>query len=273
MKTAFICPTNALERFATRSDYHLVLAHKVLEDKKYADFYRHRSIAGDFIIQDCSAFELGHPIETPKLLEAADYTLAAEIVCPDVLFDGEATIASTKEFIKDFNKHYNHVIKEKRPKLMAAVQGKNLVDYLKCHNAIYNMDVDGTKIDTMGLSFLGVEKVFPDVSPTLRRLIMLDLLHFNNIPCLPMHMLGIADNPVELKLVNSMTHLRGIVRGNDSSSAYVHGSNKIGFNFQYGLAVPKIKTKVNFDEIITDNEALDTIAHNIATIKMWAKIK
>lgn len=271
MKTAFIVPVSQLQRFATKSKYHLVLAHKVLENKEYADFYRHRSIAGDFVIQDCSAFELGHPIETPKLLEAAEYTMASEIVCPDVLFDGEATIASTKEFIKDYNKNYSYVtVKEKRPKLMAAIQGKNLVDYLRCHNAIYDMDVEGTQIDTMGLSFLGVEKVFPDMSPTLRRLMMLDLLYSNNILCLPMHMLGIADNPVELKLINSIPYIRDMIRGNDSSSAYVHGSNNIRFDSTCGLTVPKIKTKINFEEKITDEDMLWSIEHNIAVIKGWA---
>jgi hypothetical protein len=260
MKTAFIVPTKFLRAFATKSDYHLTLAHKALADRKYSDFYKTRSKSGDFVICDNSAFELGKPIEGNRLLRAAELVGAKEIVCPDSLFDGKGTIRAVNNFIK------NYVV-PKGVGLMAVAQGANWRDFLNCYQTLNLMP----EIQSIGLSFLGVEKALPDVSTTLSRLVALDILVNQGLaPTKPIHLLGMGDNPIELKLFRT-TKLSKYIRGNDSSSAFVHGQHGFKFDPVIGLNRKKIKKKIDLElTALSDGQKAD-IRHNINVIKSWVK--
>src|SRR5882724_8154116 len=59
MEFCVISPTSGLERYATRSKTHLVLAH--LFDGAYADFYLKQKNEGDVIILDNGTYENGQP--------------------------------------------------------------------------------------------------------------------------------------------------------------------------------------------------------------------
>jgi len=57
MEFCVISPTVGLERYATLSKTHLVLAHEYERNHEYAKFYERRKAEGDFIILDNGAYE------------------------------------------------------------------------------------------------------------------------------------------------------------------------------------------------------------------------
>ena len=103
MNFAIICPIAGLERYATLSKTHLVLAQ--IKDERYRSFYKKRRELGDTIILDNGAYEEGRSVHNQTLAEAARYYSPQYIVCPDELYqDWERTYASTKNFL---DHHYD----------------------------------------------------------------------------------------------------------------------------------------------------------------------
>jgi len=103
MNFAIICPIAGLERYATLSKTHLVLAQ--IKDERYRSFYKKRRELGDTIILDNGAYEEGRSINNQTLAEAARYYTPQYIVCPDELYqDWERTYAATKNFL---DHHYD----------------------------------------------------------------------------------------------------------------------------------------------------------------------
>jgi hypothetical protein len=97
MKFCIISPVKGLERFATKSDIHLILPQ--VRSKEYTSFYQQRRSAGDTIILDNGAYEGFFP--TPgrihKCIEAYNPQI---IVCPDsLLSDWEVTVKLTFDFL------------------------------------------------------------------------------------------------------------------------------------------------------------------------------
>lgn len=229
--------------------YHLILAHKVLENPRYASFYRKRSAEGDFVVLDNSCYELGHPIETSKLLLAAEIVNPDAIVSPDVLYDAEATLAKFKEFSEQMSLRLPNAY------IVGVPQGDSLSSYIKCYSELQRY------ADIMGLTFIGIDKILKDVPLTYKRVVMLDILNSKVGLYKPIHALGIADNPIEVKLLANSPHNAWIM-SNDSSSAFIHGAANIVFDFVTGMRTPKIKEKMNFEiesispaqvEIVKDN--------------------
>jgi hypothetical protein len=75
-----ITPVEYLDQYASQSSMHLVLAHLVDTNEKYANFYASRR---EFKIMDNSAFELGESYEPSKLIDLAHRCGANAIVLPD----------------------------------------------------------------------------------------------------------------------------------------------------------------------------------------------
>ena len=92
-----ITPTAYLEKYASLSDMHLVLAHLVDTDDNYADFYCSRN---EFKIMDNGAFELGESYDPDKLLALAYKCNAQAIVLPDYPFQpADKTIKASSALI------------------------------------------------------------------------------------------------------------------------------------------------------------------------------
>ena len=86
-----IAPTAYLQKYASQSNTHLVLAHLVDTDPIYAAFYRQLKVIGgnhenDFLIMDNGAFELGESYEPTKLIDLGFRCNADAIVLPDYPF-------------------------------------------------------------------------------------------------------------------------------------------------------------------------------------------
>lgn len=75
-------PTSKLNSWAKLADLDFVLAHKVLEDRHYAEYFASRPLTRELIL-DNSMHELGSPLTVEELCEAAHRCRADYVVTPD----------------------------------------------------------------------------------------------------------------------------------------------------------------------------------------------
>jgi hypothetical protein len=80
-------PTKHLEEFSPLFDGDFALAHLVLEDKHYAEFYANQAKLGRLVIMDNSMHELPAPLSVGELLAAADIIKPSFVIPPDKLGD------------------------------------------------------------------------------------------------------------------------------------------------------------------------------------------
>lgn len=91
-------PTPFLKQWTSLTDLDFILAHKVLEDKDYAEFFRRRNVPIDReLILDNSYHELGEPLALSDLLEAALRCNADYVVAPDKVGDLEFNASQFEE--------------------------------------------------------------------------------------------------------------------------------------------------------------------------------
>lgn len=86
-------PTSMLEAWSLLSDLDFILAHHVLADHDYAEFFAHRP-HGREVILDNSYHELGYPLGADDLLEAAHLCRADYVIAPDRVGDPAWNAAS-----------------------------------------------------------------------------------------------------------------------------------------------------------------------------------
>lgn len=79
-------PTSMLAQWTPLSDLDFILAHKVLEDKEYAEFFLMRDSSRELIL-DNSYHELGFALSNSDLLEAAIRCRADYVIAPDRVGD------------------------------------------------------------------------------------------------------------------------------------------------------------------------------------------
>jgi len=109
-------------------DYHLVLAHDILEHQDaYRELFRElrQKYSELFVILDNSTIELGKPMKVRDLLVAAHVVDADCIVIPDVLGKAKETVEAAWDFWKDYKRHENLP-------LMAVPQGKTVIEHVLC---------------------------------------------------------------------------------------------------------------------------------------------
>lgn len=87
IKLALELPTPYLKRFSEYLDLHFVLAHKVLQDAKYAQFYRSEAEKDrpKELILDNSTHEFGKPMKLEELELAAKSIRADYLIAPDIV--------------------------------------------------------------------------------------------------------------------------------------------------------------------------------------------
>jgi len=98
MIVAVIAPTPHL-RLSSKGDFYFVLAQRVLNDKKYREFYAEKRDKKKLLILDNGAFEKGKSLSTDDVLKAADIVHANEVVAPDYPFHGKESLKMTEDFI------------------------------------------------------------------------------------------------------------------------------------------------------------------------------
>jgi hypothetical protein len=138
---AALIPARGLEIYALRSTFHLALAiPETLNNPFYIGAYRRAASRGDYIILDNGAAE-GQIAPDKVLLDAARLLRANEIVAPDMIKDGPATIVRTKSFC------YQYAEDLAGFKLMAVAQGNSLAGFRTCIDNLARI----SKVKVIGL--------------------------------------------------------------------------------------------------------------------------
>ena len=270
IKIGIICPTAHLNDFAAQSNFHLVLPHIIKESPNYAQFYIERAAINEFVVLDNGIFELDEPFSNEELLDMVENCGFDEVVAPETVNDSEKSQKQLEDFL-----NCRERMGSKKP-VLAMVQSKSFLGMLEYANYLNSIK----EVSTLGVPFRLEDVVgFHDMedglySPTLRRVIMrwklMDAMNASFAPQFvrgyevkPFHLMGLSD-PLELqRYKGGKLYDKGItIRYNDSSSAYVHGSQGIMFN-EKGLPREKLFTKLNFDERII-NWSYDIEGHSVS---------
>jgi len=250
MRAAFITPTPMLQEFATRSDYHLVLAHIYKEDAAYREFYKERVKAGDFVILDNSAYELQESVNVQVLLECALDLNPTAVFLPDSRFDKDRTIELAKQAKEVLSGH--------GWKLFGVPQGNDLQSILECYHWFGEQDwIDGFGLyEEIGqVAGLGIRKDF------LAYVESHDHVYSNK----HYHLLGMEEDLTQIENLASFTWVDGI----DSAKAVVYGLYEIMLT-PWGTdeAYPH-RPKDFFTRKVTPQNQ-DIIGQNILQVKRWA---
>jgi len=146
MKAAIICPTSMLEWVQKEFNphFHFVLAQVYLEDRQYAKFFLERRKAGDDMILDQGAAELGASIDDVSIMVVARELKPTILVAPDVIYNSFETMMRMGIFLKA----YAEELKGLGIKIMAVPQGEDNERYLDCFGLL-NCAV---KVDWLGIS-------------------------------------------------------------------------------------------------------------------------
>ena len=99
-------PDCLLKEFSPLCDLEFALAHRVLEDEDYADHFLQAREVGREVILDNGFHELGRPVSSVELLEAAKRVDPSYVICPDFLHDPKKTYEATKEAAKVLGDKY-----------------------------------------------------------------------------------------------------------------------------------------------------------------------
>lgn len=127
-----IAPTAYLRELADQVEptLHYLAAQRVLADERYRDFYREQAERGAHLVLDNGVFDLGTALDADDLVRAARLVRAREIVLPDVLHDGAATVAATDAAAAALARHGDEFM------YCAVVQGASDGDWSACYDAL-----------------------------------------------------------------------------------------------------------------------------------------
>jgi len=148
MRVALVSPTSLLREVQPFSNYHLILTHLVIYNRRYQEHYARRSKAGDYLILDNGAVEKkGRSVPLKDIVLAAILTKPAVVVLPDYLFDSHRTLDELENALRSPHLRFlRRVLPE--VKLCAVVQGVDQADWLECFS-ILNDPRNG--IDCLGI--------------------------------------------------------------------------------------------------------------------------
>lgn len=104
---AFECPTECLEQIQPLADFEWLLAHKVLQDSEYAEYYKNST---RLKVLDNSVNELLTPVSFRDIEKAQAIVNADWIVSPDWLGDGRKTFEYFKEFRENLGASSEHAL-------------------------------------------------------------------------------------------------------------------------------------------------------------------
>jgi hypothetical protein len=91
MNLAMEIPIAHLEEFSQLTDDDFALAHLVLNDATYADFYAEQRKKGRRVVLDNGMHEMGKPLTVPEILEAAKRINPSCVIPPDRIGDAQFT--------------------------------------------------------------------------------------------------------------------------------------------------------------------------------------
>lgn len=225
IKTFHEAPKSIFKTVQSWTDGDYALVNLFAEDEEYFQLFKDAVAAGREVILDNGVFELGEAWDADQFAGWVDKLQPTWYIVPDVLEDGEATVARFMEFISKY--------RGLPGKIIGVAQGKDYNDYVKCYKAIEPY------CDKIGMSFdcswyrEGVKSDNPWVQLTcgrVRNLIRMDDDHIIN-RYKPHHLLGVA-LPQEMacyQLFQKEDTFRWI-DSVDTSNPVVHGLKGIAYS-------------------------------------------
>lgn len=249
-----ITPTAYLDKYASQSNMHLVLAHLVDTDEQYAKFYRDRT---EFKIMDNGAFELGKSYEPEKLLELAAECDADVIVLPD--YPGQSPDLTIEAAMK-----YAPIFQEAGYRTMFVPQS-GVGDVGGWEEAYLWATVDNPLIDIIGMSILGIPNAIPKVHKAFARVVMTERLVSQGVFAFdkPHHYLGLNSGPgLEIPTLLNM----GALTSCDSSGPVWAGllGHEYSLNTDSLLSTKKPSKHVDFAYPLTKDAHIHNIVqHNV----------
>lgn len=217
-----------------QQDMHMFLTHLVEKYPFYADFAK--NIKG-YKILDNSLIELGGAVDLKRVLVAADYIGADEIILPDVFQNGPATIEAVNKALSELVDMYPN--RSWPYKLMAVAQGKDEEEWYRCYK---------TLMDNPDIDVIGIPKVLAKMHPQGRP-------HFVNelcdLTCKPHHLLGLWYSVREFNEYADLCHIRSC------DTVLLSYMAKHGMN-QHGIRPDGFTVDLEMDVIDYDNFNQDT---------------
>jgi hypothetical protein len=139
INVSVIAPAAYLREFAGQSPatIHHVAAQRILGDQAYLEFFREEQRLGAAIVVDNGVFDLGAPLGVPDLVRAARAVHAAEIILPDVMHDGPATMRASDRAaieIRDLTSQF---------RLCAVVHAAGDTQWRRCYDHFAGSDYAG----------------------------------------------------------------------------------------------------------------------------------
>ncbi|MGO1053677.1 hypothetical protein [Crossiella sp. CA198] len=134
-----IAPSDYLDDFVAQAParVHHVAAQRVLTDSAYRTFFRREAQRGADIIVDNGVFDLGYALPATQLVAAARAVEAREIILPDVMRDGPATIKACDEAaweIRDLSDEF---------RLCVVLHAADDQEWLRCYDHFVSSDYVG----------------------------------------------------------------------------------------------------------------------------------
>lgn len=205
MQVALICPPALLKKYGSQTRYHMALPH-LYQQKRYRDFFKERSQAGDFIILDNGAaekYEFGHK----HLFHIAENIGAHEIVVPDTLGDYNDTIAKGMAFARYAKPGYRY---------MMVAQGSNV------HEAMRTVDAMATSPTFTYVTTIGIPRLLNIKDRHARFKVTKYIIQEGYHKALDIHYLG-ANKPLD-----EVGYLEeaGVGRGIDTSAPIYMGMKR-----------------------------------------------
>lgn len=250
MQAAFITPTSMLNFFATRSNYHLVLAHIYREDENYRNFYKERVAAGDFVLLDNSAYELTVGLNVDILLECALDLNPTAVFLPDSRFDSEETKKLALEAKEKLQGH--------GWKLFGVPQGSDLKEIIDCYTWFKEQDwIDG----------FGIYEEIGEVAGLGWRNDFLDYLEQQNLVdgTKYYHLLGMEEDIAQIRHLATHHWVSGI----DSAKAVVYGLFNIRLSESGTTEDYPHRPRGYFDLPEANFVIRDVIDNNISRVLEW----
>lgn len=259
IKTYHEAPKSIFNRVQklTDGDYALV---NLFDDEEY---FKQFDPKKRDVILDNGVFELGTAFDSDVFAGWVEKLQPTWYIVPDVLEDGEATVARFMDFI--------HRYRKLPGKIIGVAQGKNYKDFVKCYKAIEPY------CDKVGISFdcswyrEGIKSDNPWMQLAggrLKTLIRMDEECVINRRK-PHHLLGIS-LPQEMKHYN-LFQKDGTFRWVDSvdtSNPVVHGLKGIAYTSDglFDKESQKLYTMINAEVTPTQ---MHTIEHNIKQFRRF----
>lgn len=103
------------------TDYHLILAHEVLENTALREYYQ--KLKRSTIFLDNSVIELGKPLSPEELGLAHSYFPGSILVLPDEMYESARTVALAREWF---------LTGRNSPSLMVVPQGRSPAEWFVC---------------------------------------------------------------------------------------------------------------------------------------------